>query len=145
MRFVCLLILSLFFTNAFAGVMDTTPPGGTGSTGGTATDASKNKRLTMAENNPVAGIGCKAYKMLTSGITKAIIVFLFLITGLGFFIGKVSWGIVISLLIGTVLTLTSGTMVEIFVGGAGGGGNGKEDVCKCKHGLDEDCQNGYNS
>lgn len=105
----------------------------------------KNLKLQLAEKNPVASIACKAYKVLTSGVTKAIIVFLFLITGLGFFIGKVSWGIVISLLIGTVLTLSSGTMVKVFVGGAGAGGNGDEDVCKCKHGLDDDCQSAYNA
>jgi type IV secretory pathway VirB2 component (pilin) len=132
MRVLYLIVFSLFFTVAFAG----TPA---------PKDASKNKRLKMAESNPVAGIACKAYKVLSSGITKAIIVFLFLITGLGFFIGKISWGIVISLLIGTVLTLSSGVMVRFFVGSAGGGGNGTEDVCKCKHGLDEDCKSGYNS
>lgn len=136
MKLVFVLFSSLFFLTGIAFAGTETEP---------AKDASKNARLQMAENNPVAGIACKAYKLLNSGITKAIIVFLFLLTGLGFFIGKISWGIVISLLIGTVLTLTSGTMVSVFVGGAGGGGDGTEDVCKCKHGLDEDCTSGYNS
>ena len=139
MRILFVLFFSFFVCNAFAGTPSTQ------TTTSQTKDASNNKRLRMAENNPVAGIACKAYKVLTSGITKAIIVFLFLITGIGFFIGKISWGIVISLLIGTVLTLTSGTMVRFFVGGAGGGGNGTEDVCKCKHGLDEECQTGYAS
>lgn len=110
-----------------------------------AAEPTKNVKLTIAEKNPVAIIACKAYKILTNGVTKGIIVFLFLVTGLGFFIGKVSWGIVISLLIGTVLTLGSGTLVVIFVGGAGAGGNGTEDVCKCKYGLDEDCQSAFNT
>ncbi len=105
-----------------------------------------NQKLKMAENNPVASVACKAYKMVNSGITKAIIVFLFIITGMGFFIGKISWGIVISLLIGTSLTLTSGRLVKVFVGGAGTGG-GDGDVCECKYGLNSsgECNNAYNS
>jgi type IV secretory pathway VirB2 component (pilin) len=105
-----------------------------------------NQKLKMAENNPVASVACKAYKMVNSGITKAIIVFLFIITGLGFFIGKISWGIVISLLIGTSLTLTSGKLVKVFVGGAGAGG-GEGDVCECKYGLNSsgECNSAYNS
>ena len=106
-----------------------------------------NIKLKMAESNPVAGVACKAYKLLTHGMTKAIITLLFIITGLGFFIGKISWGIVISLLIGTALTLTSGKLVEVFVGDAGKGG-GTGDVCECKYGLDEatgGCKSAFNS
>ena len=86
------------------------------------------------------------FLLSNSGITKAIIVFLFIITGLGFFIGKISWGIVISLLIGTSLTLTSGKLVKVFVGGAGAGG-GEGDVCECKYGLNSsgECNSAYNS
>ncbi len=112
-----------------------------------ATTETTNIKLKMAENNFAAGVACKAYKLLTHGMTKAIITLLFIITGLGFFIGKISWGIVISLLIGTALTLTSGKLVEVFVGDAGKGG-GDGDVCECKYGLDEatgGCKSAFNS
>lgn len=111
-----------------------------------AVDETTNKRLEMAENNPIASTACRAYKLITSGITKAIITLLFIITGIGFFIGKISWGIVISLGIGTSLTLSSGKLVRVFVGDAGAGGDGTGDVCECKYGLDTEgkCKSGFN-
>lgn len=103
-----------------------------------------NQKIILAENNPVASTACKAYRFINSGITKALITLLFIITGLGFFIGKVSWGIVISLIIGTSLTLTSGKLVGVFVGDAGKGG-GDGHVCECKYGLENDCKNPINN
>lgn len=135
MRSLFLLTSLLFFSISFSSYTfaeDTT----TTNAGDTEGKITTNKKLQMAENNPVAGVACKAYKLLTHGMTKAIITLLFIITGLGFFIGKVSWGIVISLLIGTALTLTSGKLVQVFVGDAGAGG-GDGDVCECKYGLDD--------
>lgn len=106
-----------------------------------------NEKLKMAEDNPAASVACKAFKLLSNGVTKGIIVLLFVITGLGFFIGKISWGIVISLLIGTSLTLLSGKMVQVFVGSAGAGGDGTQDVCECKYGLNQEggCNSAFKS
>lgn len=108
-----------------------------------ASEQVTNTKIIMAEKNPVASTACKAYRFINSGITKAIITLLFIITGLGFFIGKISWGIVISLIIGTSLTLTSGKLVGVFVGDAGKGG-GDGHVCECKYGLENECKQPFN-
>lgn len=109
----------------------------------TTTGQTTNKKIIMAEKNPIAATACKAYKFINGGIAKALITLLFVITGIGFFIGKISWGIVISLIIGTSLTLTSGKLVGVFVGDAGKGG-GSGDICECKYGLENDCKQPFN-
>ena len=92
-----------------------------------------NEKLEMAENNPVANMFCRAYEtiIVVGFIISAI---LWTITGIGFFIGKISWGIVVAVCVGSALMVGSGKLAAKFVLGD----SDIEDACDCRYGVNCD-------
>ena len=89
-----------------------------------------NEKLEMAENNPVANMFCRVYDtVLVTGFIIAAI--LWTITGIGFFIGKISWGIVVAVAVGSALMVGSGNLAAKFVLGD----SDIEDACDCRYGV----------
>jgi hypothetical protein len=94
-----------------------------------------NEKLRTAENNPVANSLCRAF-VLIKGYIIPIIVLLWIITGIGFFIGKISWGIVIALMVGTTLTVASSKMAASYILNDASGDI--KDACECRFGVNCD-------
>jgi hypothetical protein len=93
-----------------------------------------NEKLEMAENNPIANTFCKVYKIvLVTGFIVVII--LWTVTGIGFFIGKISWGIVIAVACGSFLMVSSGKLAAKFVLGDS---SDIQDACDCRYGVNCD-------
>jgi hypothetical protein len=98
-----------------------------------ATPTVMNEKLEMAENNPIANMFCRVYDtVLVVGFVVAAL--LWTITGIGFFIGKISWGIVIAIGIGSALMVGSSKLAANFVLGD----SDIEDACKCRYGVNCD-------
>ena len=96
----------------------------------TTTTTTINEKLEMAENNPVANMFCRVYDtVLVTGFIIAAI--LWTITGIGFFIGKISWGIVVAVCVGSALMVGSGNLAAKFVLGD----SDIEDACDCRYGV----------
>ena len=92
-----------------------------------------NEKLEMAENNPIANTFCRVYDtVLVVGFIIAAI--LWTVTGIGFFIGKISWGIVVAIGVGSALMVGSGKLAAKFVLGD----SDIEDACECRHGVNCD-------
>lgn len=95
----------------------------------------KNKKIILAEKNPIADILCKGLRAVSNTIAKAIMVFLMIVTGLGFLLGKVSWGILIAILIGIGVIFGTEKIVGAMVGVGGEGGGTAKRACDCKFGA----------
>ena len=92
-----------------------------------------NEKLEMAENNPVANMFCRVYDtVLVVGFIVAAL--LWTITGIGFFIGKISWGIVVAITVGSALMVGSGKFAAKFVLG----NSDIQDACDCRYGVNCD-------
>lgn len=102
---------------------------------GVANEKVVNEKLRTAENNPVANSLCRAF-VLIKGYIIPIIVLLWIITGIGFFIGKISWGIVIALMVGTTLTVASSKMAASYILNDASGDI--KDACECRFGVNCD-------
>ena len=87
------------------------------------------RRVDFAENNFVSEKICQIFKMAESSIFPVVLSFFIVVTGIGFFLGKISWGIVIAIVIGAGIMFSSTKLLVIFVGGKGKGG------CGCKPGV----------
>jgi|GEM_PF-5599347 len=99
-----------------------------------ATPTVINEKLEMAENNPIANMFCRVYDtVLVVGFVVAAL--LWTITGIGFFIGKISWGIVVAIGIGSALMVGSGKLAANFVLGDS---SDIKDACKCRYGVNCD-------
>jgi|GEM_PF-5191602 len=94
-----------------------------------AAEATYSKRIKFAENNPISDSMCKIYYAVTGSIAKVISVFVVIVTALGFFLGKVSWGIIISIVVAISLMFTGRQILSVFVGPKADGG------CECKKGT----------
>lgn len=95
-----------------------------------------NEKLQMAENNPVANTFCRVYDtvLVTAFVVAAI---LWTVTGIGFFIGKISWGVVVAIGVGSALTVGSSKLAAKFVFGT----SDITDACDCRHGVN--CESPY--
>ena len=92
-----------------------------------------NEKLEMAENNPIANTFCRVYDtVLVVGFIIAAI--LWTVTGIGFFIGKISWGIVVAIGVGSALMVGSGKLAAKFVLGD----SDIQDTCECRYGVNCD-------
>jgi hypothetical protein len=92
-----------------------------------------NEKLEMAENNPIANTFCRVYDtVLVVGFIIAAI--LWTVTGIGFFIGKISWGIVVAIGVGSALMVGSGKLAAKFVLGD----SDIQDACECRYGVNCD-------
>ncbi len=118
-------VFLLFTGNSYS---DTTPPT-------TSTDV-VNEKLQMAENNPIANTFCRVYDtvLATAFVIAAI---LWTVTGVGFFIGKISWGIVVAITVGSALTVGSSKLAAQFVFG----NSDLTEACECRYGID--CESPY--
>lgn len=70
------------------------------------------------ENNPISQALCNAYGFITGKIGRTIIVLVIFVTGITFYLGKVSWGTVAAIIIGAGLCFGGPAIVSIIVGGA---------------------------
>lgn len=111
-------------------------------TGGTAT---QNTKLSLAENNPVAALMCKAIRGFTGTIAK--IIAIFMVIGLGIAMlaatpqNPVTPVTVVSVVIGVGILFSAETLIGLLTGEAGEGGGDYKKSCDCKYGLETDCEN----
>jgi type IV secretory pathway VirB2 component (pilin) len=87
------------------------------------------KRVKFAENNPISDTMCKVYYAVTGTVAKVVATFVIMIIALGFFLGKVSWGIVISAVIAISLLFSGRVLLTTFIGPKADSG------CECKKGT----------
>jgi len=95
-----------------------------------------NEKFQMAENNPVGRSLCRGLILVKTYIVPVIIL-LWIITGIGFFIGKISWGIVIALAVGSTLAVSSSKIAAKVVYGD----SDIKDACDCRYGVN--CESAY--
>ncbi len=99
--------------------------------------AAPTERVKFSENNAISDSVCKIYYTFTGTIAKAMAVFVIIVTAFGFLLGKVSWGIVISIAIAIGMLFSGEAMLRIFVGPKAKSG------CQCKAGtmgFGQNCQ-----
>ena len=94
-----------------------------------------NEKMQMAENNPVANSLCRGFVMV-KGYIVPIIVLLWVITGIGFFIGKISWGIVMAMGVGSAITIGSSKIAASYI--FNDGATDIQDACDCRFGINCD-------
>jgi type IV secretory pathway VirB2 component (pilin) len=127
-KLTILSILSLLFVFA---------PIATGSNDAVAQDA---------DVNALTGTMCRAFQLATGTAGKTFAAFAIISMGLGFFTGKVSWGLMIGVMAGIAAIFGAPTMVSA-IGGekamdceatvkgsacVGSGGEWKNDICTCE-------------
>ena len=86
-------------------------------------------KVKFAENNPISDNMCKIYYATTGTIARVIAIFVIVVTAVGFFLGKVSWGIIISIGIAIGLMFSGRSLLQTFVGPKASSG------CECKAGT----------
>jgi type IV secretory pathway VirB2 component (pilin) len=97
-----------------------------------------NKKLNLAENNPVAALLCKAIRAFTGTISKIIAVILLI--GLGVTLlqstamNPINPVTIVSFIIGIGIFFSSEYLVGKLMGDAGYGGD-KNRACDCKYGI----------
>ncbi len=69
-----------------------------------------------AENNAIGDLLCNLYRTATGKVGRGIIVIVVIVTGVTFFLGKISWGTVLIIAIGSSLVFGAPTVVAIIVG-----------------------------
>jgi type IV secretory pathway VirB2 component (pilin) len=92
-------------------------------------EAGYSKRVTFAESNEISDGLCKLFYLMTSSVLKIVCVFVLVVTALGFFLGKISWGMIISIAVAVAVIFSSESLLVLFVGKKAEGG------CKCKAGV----------
>jgi type IV secretory pathway VirB2 component (pilin) len=92
-------------------------------------EAGYSKRVTFAESNEISDGLCKLFYLMTSSVLKIVCVFVLVVTALGFFLGKISWGMIISIAVAVAVIFSSESLLVLFVGTKAEGG------CKCKAGV----------
>ena len=100
-------------------------------------NAAVSPKLKFAENNPISDTMCKVYYTVTGSIAKVVAVFVITITALGFFLGKVSWGISVAIAIAISLMFGGRKLLGYSVGPKAKSG------CQCKagtYGYGNNCQ-----
>lgn len=97
-----------------------------------------NKKIKLAENNPIAGLLCKAIRAFTGTVSKIIAVIL--IMGLGVVLlqatptSPVSPVTIVSFIIGIGIFFSAEFMIGKLMGDAGYGGDAGK-ACDCKYGV----------
>jgi hypothetical protein len=87
------------------------------------------KRVNFAESNEISDGMCKIYYFATSSVLRVICMFVLIVTALGFFLGKISWGMIISIAVAVGMIFSSEKLLAVFVGPKAEGG------CQCKPGT----------
>lgn len=81
--------------------------------GGSCTSATN----VSSENNAISDVICNAYGFVTGKVGRGIIVIVVFVTGVTFYLGKVSWGTVVAILIGAGLCFGGPAIVSVLIGG----------------------------
>jgi type IV secretory pathway VirB2 component (pilin) len=68
-------------------------------------------------SNPLSDTLCNAYSFVTGKIGRTLVVIVIFVTGVTFYLGKVSWGSVTAILLGAGLCFGGPAIVAIIVGG----------------------------
>jgi type IV secretory pathway VirB2 component (pilin) len=101
-----------------------------------AAQSEVSKRLKLAENNPVAGLLCKAIKAFTGTIAKVIAVLMVIGLALNLFaantMNPVSPVTIVSVIIAVGMLFSADYIVGKVIGDAGKGG---ASSCDCKYGV----------
>jgi len=69
-----------------------------------------------ANNNYLVGTMCNALKLVTGSAGKAFAAFAIISLGIGFFTGKVSWGLIIGVMLGIAAMFGAPTIVSALSG-----------------------------
>jgi type IV secretory pathway VirB2 component (pilin) len=99
--------------------------------------ATTNKRLKLAENNPIAALLCKMIRAFTGTIAKIIAVLMIIGLGVNLFsanaINPVSPVTIVSVILGVGMLFSADYVVGKIMGDAGMGGTSSS--CDCKYGI----------
>jgi type IV secretory pathway VirB2 component (pilin) len=87
------------------------------------------KKLEFAENNPIADFLCTIFGSTQGIVGRVVVAFVIIVTGVGFLLGKGSWGILFGLAIGAIIMFTSEGLIGKLTGQKARGG------CGCKYGV----------
>ena len=103
-----------------------------------------NKKLQLAENNPIAAMLCKIIRAFTGTIAKVLALFLIIGLGITIFmatsVNPVSPVTLVGFVLGIGLLFSAEFIVGRLMGDAGQGGGNYKKSCDCKYGLEDDCE-----
>lgn len=77
----------------------------------------------LAEDNALTKVLCNVYKVVTGKAGKTFAAFAIISAGIGFFTGKLQWGLLIALTLGIAAIFGSPTIVSAITGESGSGAN----------------------
>jgi len=77
----------------------------------------------LSENNALTKVLCNVYKVVTGKAGKTFAAFAIISAGIGFFTGKLQWGLLIALTLGIAAIFGSPTIVSAITGETGSGAN----------------------
>lgn len=69
-----------------------------------------------AENNVIGDVICNTYKFATGKVGRGIVVVIIFVTGVMFYLGKISWGSILMILIGVGFCFGGPAIVGIILG-----------------------------
>lgn len=71
----------------------------------------------------ITEIICNVIRQVTGGIGKAISILILISMAIGLFLGKITWGLAIAVMVGMGLLFGAPTLVDVIAGSQGGGNN----------------------
>ncbi len=113
-------ILSFFFLLTTLSVLpnlsDAYAQSSTSSTSTTATSVATSTTSATANSNALVDTMCNALKLVTGNAGKAFAAFAIISLGIGFFTGKVSWGLMVGVALGIAAMFGAPTIVSALTG-----------------------------
>lgn len=71
----------------------------------------------LVNQNALVAVMCNALDLITGGTGKTIATFAVIGLGIGFFLGKISWGLMLSIALGVAALFGAPTIVNAIAGG----------------------------
>lgn len=102
-----------------------------------------NRKLNLAENNPIAALLCKALAAFTGTIAKIIAVIMIIGLALVLFsatnMQPITPVTLVSVILGIGILFSADYVIARLLGDAGQGGGSLKKACDCKYGLEGAC------
>ena len=77
------------------------------------------KSTTGFDDNPMARVLCNVYKIVTGNVGKTFCAFAIVAAGVGFFTGKLNWGLLIALVLGISAIFGAPKIISAITGTSG--------------------------
>ena len=77
------------------------------------------KNTTSFNDNPMARVLCNVYKIVTGNVGKTFCAFAIVAAGVGFFTGKLNWGLLIALVLGISAIFGAPKIISAITGTSG--------------------------